>query len=35
MACDHNWVWHSETRTTVTHKCSRCGQTYTQSKGTP
>lgn len=31
-SCNHNWVWDSETRKTVTHKCSKCGDTNTQSK---
>lgn len=30
--CSHNWVWDSETRTSVTHRCTKCGATNTQSK---
>lgn len=30
--CAHNWVHHSETSTTVTHRCTKCGDTYTSAK---
>lgn len=29
---NHNWVNTSETATQVTHKCSKCGQTYTRTR---
>jgi hypothetical protein len=30
---DHAWEHDSETKTTVTHKCSKCGATHTRAKG--
>lgn len=29
----HNWVNVSETARQVTHRCSKCGETYTRSRG--
>ena len=31
--CDHDWCYDSQTPDTVTHKCSKCGDTYTRAKG--
>lgn len=33
LGCDHNWVKTNETATEVTHRCSKCGDTYTRAKG--
>lgn len=31
--CEHNWVYDSETTTTVTHRCTKCKATNTRPKG--
>jgi hypothetical protein len=32
---DHNPAYQSETATTVTHKCTKCGATFTRPKAKP
>lgn len=29
----HNWRNVAETATTVTHRCTKCGESYTRAKG--
>lgn len=31
--CDHNWVKVSETAHQVVHRCTKCHETYTRSRG--